>query len=152
MPWYTDSNGFPYYVDDQSGTIVTPVTDTPPTIVAPVDTAPQPVTGVIVPTPGDIGGGFGIIPFVNAPYGVDISITMPKPPVDGGPAPTPQIEVLPRTGIDVPGTQPIDDRWVQPYTPPSGYPYVNDPTYGVVDKTSNQWLLILMLILLSRRR
>ena len=41
MPWYTDQNGFEYYVDDNTGAIVTPVTGTPVNLTPPPTDSPN---------------------------------------------------------------------------------------------------------------
>lgn len=64
MGFVTDMNGFTYYVDEATGGILTPVSDSPVPELTPPPPQSSPSTGVFTPSGA-------VIPFPDAPYGVD---------------------------------------------------------------------------------
>ncbi len=93
MPWYTDQNGFQYYVDDDTGKVVTPVSQPEPTPTPTPEPTPEPPSGGDTWKPDfrppEAGGPASGDPWEGMPgdYGgvgtFTPTPTNPKPPWEG---------------------------------------------------------------------
>lgn len=155
MGWEVDpTTGMGFFIDDQTGAMVTPVSTAGTLSPAPVQPEGSP-SGIIVPVEG---GGWGLLPFSSAPHGVDIITEVPSGPAtkEGGVL-DPITYVVPRIAPDTPGVEPIDIKEVFPYEPPPGFPYT--PPVNVVSSSPTDqkpayinWLMLFILMQSMNRR